>query len=213
MRSSRPPTQSSRSSRGAVSTDLRIIAEHLDDSPLLLAGSHGAEFWIPGRGRCRARRGPGRRRAARSTARAGRGGDRGTSTACGSSRRRSGSACIRAAPSPPVAEAANRARRRDRAGGGAALAAPDRPQHRRVRVPARGQGLRDRRAARAHRRVGRAVRRRRRDRRGRAARLGPDDLGVHVGDRPTAATICVPDIPALAALLSRWRPSGRAARE
>ncbi|WP_243074673.1 trehalose-phosphatase [Microbacterium sp. SS28] len=31
--------------------DLRIIAEHDDDSPLLLAGSHGAEYWIPGEGR------------------------------------------------------------------------------------------------------------------------------------------------------------------
>ena len=30
--------------------DLRVIAEHDDDSPLLLAGSHGAEFWLPGRG-------------------------------------------------------------------------------------------------------------------------------------------------------------------
>ena len=30
--------------------DLREIAEHADDSPLLLAGSHGAEFWVPGEG-------------------------------------------------------------------------------------------------------------------------------------------------------------------
>ncbi|MET0735697.1 MAG: trehalose-phosphatase [Microbacterium sp.] len=30
--------------------DLREIAEHLDDSPYLLAGSHGAEFWVPGEG-------------------------------------------------------------------------------------------------------------------------------------------------------------------
>lgn len=30
--------------------DLRVIAEHDDDSPILLAGSHGAEFWIPGEG-------------------------------------------------------------------------------------------------------------------------------------------------------------------
>lgn len=30
--------------------DLRIIAEHDDDSPILLAGSHGAEFWSPGIG-------------------------------------------------------------------------------------------------------------------------------------------------------------------
>ena len=30
--------------------DLREIAEHGDDSRLLLAGSHGAEFWVPGEG-------------------------------------------------------------------------------------------------------------------------------------------------------------------
>lgn len=30
--------------------DLRVIAEHEDASPVLLAGSHGAEFWTPGEG-------------------------------------------------------------------------------------------------------------------------------------------------------------------
>lgn len=30
--------------------DLREIAEHADDSLYLLAGSHGAEFWVPGEG-------------------------------------------------------------------------------------------------------------------------------------------------------------------
>lgn len=30
--------------------DLREIAEHADDSPIWLAGSHGAEFWSPGEG-------------------------------------------------------------------------------------------------------------------------------------------------------------------
>jgi trehalose 6-phosphate phosphatase len=30
--------------------DLREIAEHTDDSPIYLAGSHGAEFWVPGEG-------------------------------------------------------------------------------------------------------------------------------------------------------------------
>lgn len=29
---------------------LREIAEHADDSPLYLAGSHGAEYWVPGAG-------------------------------------------------------------------------------------------------------------------------------------------------------------------
>ena len=32
--------------------DLREIAEHADDAQIFLAGSHGAEFWVPGRGRC-----------------------------------------------------------------------------------------------------------------------------------------------------------------
>ena len=35
---------------GRSLADLREIAEHLDDSPFLLAGSHGAEFWMPGEG-------------------------------------------------------------------------------------------------------------------------------------------------------------------
>ena len=32
---------------GRSMSDLRIIAEHGDDSPVLLAGSHGAEYWTP----------------------------------------------------------------------------------------------------------------------------------------------------------------------
>ena len=35
---------------GRCMSDLRIIAEHDDDSRVLLAGSHGAEFWVPGEG-------------------------------------------------------------------------------------------------------------------------------------------------------------------
>lgn len=35
---------------GRSLVDLRVIAEHRDDSRVLLAGSHGAEFWIPGEG-------------------------------------------------------------------------------------------------------------------------------------------------------------------
>lgn len=33
---------------GRSMVDLRLIAEHNDDSPILLAGSHGAEHWVPG---------------------------------------------------------------------------------------------------------------------------------------------------------------------
>src|SRR6478735_9925160 len=35
---------------GRSLSDLRVIAEHDDQSPIWLAGSHGAEFWIPGSG-------------------------------------------------------------------------------------------------------------------------------------------------------------------
>lgn len=35
---------------GRSLVDLRVIAEHGDDSPFYLAGSHGAEFWAPGVG-------------------------------------------------------------------------------------------------------------------------------------------------------------------
>ena len=35
---------------GRSLSDLRVIAEHGDDSPWLLAGSHGAEYWRPGEG-------------------------------------------------------------------------------------------------------------------------------------------------------------------
>lgn len=35
---------------GRSLADLREISEHGDDSPVYLAGSHGAEFWMPGEG-------------------------------------------------------------------------------------------------------------------------------------------------------------------
>jgi len=35
---------------GRSMRDLRVIAEHSDDSPVYLAGSHGVEFWTPGEG-------------------------------------------------------------------------------------------------------------------------------------------------------------------
>jgi trehalose 6-phosphate phosphatase len=35
---------------GRSLSDLREISEHADDSPVFLAGSHGAEFWAPGEG-------------------------------------------------------------------------------------------------------------------------------------------------------------------
>lgn len=35
---------------GRSMDDLRIITEHTDDSPIALAGSHGAQYWYPGIG-------------------------------------------------------------------------------------------------------------------------------------------------------------------
>lgn len=35
---------------GRSLSDLRIIAEHEDDSPVVLVGSHGAQYWYPGHG-------------------------------------------------------------------------------------------------------------------------------------------------------------------
>lgn len=35
---------------GRSMRDLRVIAQHSDDSPVALAGSHGAEYWYPGTG-------------------------------------------------------------------------------------------------------------------------------------------------------------------
>ncbi|MGW8484018.1 trehalose-phosphatase [Microbacterium sp. NPDC055903] len=35
---------------GRSMADLRIITEHADDSPVALAGSHGAQYWFPGTG-------------------------------------------------------------------------------------------------------------------------------------------------------------------
>lgn len=35
---------------GRSMDDLRVITEHSDDSPIALAGSHGAQYWYPGTG-------------------------------------------------------------------------------------------------------------------------------------------------------------------
>ncbi|GAT72908.1 trehalose-phosphatase [Microbacterium hydrocarbonoxydans] len=40
---------------GRSMDDLRVITEHTDDSPIVLAGSHGAQYWYPGSGDADAR--------------------------------------------------------------------------------------------------------------------------------------------------------------
>jgi trehalose 6-phosphate phosphatase len=44
---------------GRMLADLRIIGEHTDDSPIYLAGSHGAEFWYPASASAREQRASG----------------------------------------------------------------------------------------------------------------------------------------------------------
>ena len=200
---------------GRSLSDLRLIAEHLDDSPMLLGGIARRRVLDPRRGRRRPRREPGRCRAARSAARSTPRRRPSTSTASGSSRRRSGSACTRAAPSP------RRPPRRNRAVD--AIVQDEAPHWRRrtghniVEYAFRHEG-KDSAIAELRvrtRRLGRAVRRRRRDRRGRAAQpRARTTSACRVGDGPTAATICVPDIAALAALPdAAGAPSGPRARE
>ena len=158
---------------GRSLSDLRIIAEHDDDSRILLAGSHGAEFWVPGEGRDRARAtAPAMPHCATGCARTPRR-RRATSPGCGSSRRPSASACTPAdrMPRPPTPRTAGSTRSsppRHRTGGGA-------PGHNIVEYAFRHEGKDTAVAALqgAHRRHRRAVRRRRRHRRGRPAQSRP----------------------------------------
>ena len=151
--------------------DLREIAEHADDAPDLPRRIARRRVLGPRRGRCSTPTTTRmRRRCATSCAIRWPRQRRADSRASGSSRRPSGSASTPASPTPEDARRPRNAADQLVQDARAALAPPHRAQHRRVRLPARGQGLRDRRAARADRRDRRAVRRRRRDRRGRAAR-------------------------------------------
>jgi trehalose 6-phosphate phosphatase len=186
---------------GRSLSDLRIIAEHGDDSPLLLAGSHGAEFWVPGEGAVThdddpadaALRDELRAHAEQATA-----GIEGVWI----EPKRFGFGVHTRKASPAGAAEANRVVD--------ALVAAEAPHWRRrtghniVEYAFRHEGkdsaiaeLRERTDASAVLFAGDDV-----TDEDALASLGADDLGVRVGEPPTAATVCVPDIPAMAELLA-----------
>lgn len=197
---------------GRSMNDLRVISEHGDDSLLLLAGSHGAEYWIPQEGRLDLDDDPGevalrdrlRTRALEAT---------------------DGMAGIWIEPKTfgfgvhtrsadaETAAAANAAVD--------ALVQAEAPHWRRrtgnsiVEYAFRHEGkdtgvatLRERTGATAVLFAGDDT-----TDEDALASLGPDDVGVHVGEGPSAASVLVPDIPAMAALLSRLAAERGAARE
>jgi trehalose 6-phosphate phosphatase len=197
---------------GRSLTDLRIIAEHGDDSPLLLAGSHGAEFWIPGEGVLTHPDDPGdaalrdelRAHAEQATADLG---------GVWIEPKRFGFGVHTRKSTPADAAEANRLVD--------ALVASEAPHWRRrtghniVEYAFRHEGkdsaiaeLRERTDASAVVFAGDDI-----TDEDALKSLGDADLGVHVGSRPTAATICVPDIPAMADLLAVIAAERSRARE
>jgi len=192
--------------------DLREIAEHGDDSPLLLAGSHGAEFWVPGEGTITHDEDP-----ADAALR-----DLLYAHALDATRllegvwiepKTFGFGVHTRRADPADAEVADRTVD--------AIVQAEAPQWRRrtghniIEYAFRHEGkdsaiaeLRERTDAAAVVFAGDDV-----TDEDALRSLGPDDLGIHVGDRPTAATLCVPDIPALAALLTRLAIERTALRE
>lgn len=196
---------------GRSLSDLRIIAEHLDDSPLLLAGSHGAEFWIPGEGAVTHGDEPGDeglRDALRTHA------EEATAQLDGVwiEPKRFGFGVHTRRSSKADAAEANRLVD--------AIVAAEAPHWRRrtghniVEYAFRHEGkdsaiadLRARTDASAVLFAGDDV-----TDEDALESLGEGDLGVHVGTRTTAATLSVPDIAALAEVLvviARERSSGR----
>lgn len=197
---------------GRSMSDLRVIAEHGDGSLLLLAGSHGAEYWLPGEGRLELDDDPAdlalrdELRAHALKASEGMAGiwiepktfgfgvhTRGADPAT--------AAAVNSAVDEIVQAEAPHWRRR--AG------------HNIVEYAFRHEGkdtgvaiLRERTGATAVLFAGDDT-----TDEDALASLGPDDVGVHVGDGPSAASVLVPDIPAMAALLSRLAAERRAAQE
>ena len=196
---------------GRSLTDLREIAEHSDDSRLLLAGSHGAEFWVPGEGVVTHDEDPAdaalRDRlyahALDATQHLGGVWIEPKTFGFGVHTRRAdpadAEAADRAVDAIVQAEAPNWRRRTGhniveyafRHEGKDSAIAELRERTDAAAVVFAGDDVTDEDALRS---------------------LGPDDLGIHVGDRPTAASLCVPDIAALAALLSRLAAERTAAR-
>lgn len=197
---------------GRSLSDLREISEHDDDSPLLLAGSHGAEFWIPGEGVATHDDDPADA-ALRDELRAH--AELATADLAGvwiEPKRFGFGVHTRKSSSADAAEANRRVD---------AIVAAEAPQWRRrtghniVEFAFRHEGkdsavaeLRERTDASSVVFAGDDV-----TDEDALESLGPVDLGVHVGSRPTAARVCVPDIPAMAALLSVIAAERSALRE
>ncbi len=187
---------------GRTLHDLRIIAEHDDDSPLLLAGSHGAEYWIPLEGE-------------RATS------DDPAVIAQRDDLRTRAIALVEPMEGvwiePKTFGFGVHTRMADAVASDAANAAVDALVHSEAPQWRRRSGHNI--IEYAYRDEGKdsAVRELRRLTRATAVlfagddvtdedalgSLGPDDLGVLVGDRPTHATVRVPDISAMADLLDR----------
>jgi trehalose 6-phosphate phosphatase len=181
--------------------DLRVIAEHDDDSPIWLAGSHGAEFWIPGEGTVEPDDEEGdaqlrdrlRGEAERATADLAGVWIEPKTFGFGVHTRRADAS---------AAESAN-----DRVDRLVTAEAPHwrrRTGHNIIEYSFRHEGkdsavatLRDRTAATAVLFAGDDV-----TDEDALRSLAAGDLGVHVGTRPTAARLLVDDIPAMAGLLA-----------
>ncbi|MEU1970255.1 trehalose-phosphatase [Microbacterium sp. NPDC019599] len=197
---------------GRSLSDLRLIAEHGDDSPLLLAGSHGAEYWIPGEGRIDPVDEPGAvelRDRLRTEA------EQATSDLDGVwiEPKTFGFGVHTRRADAETAHLANR--RADR------IVAAEAPHWRRrsghgiIEFAFRHEGkdaavaaLRDCTGAAAVLFAGDDV-----TDEDALKRLLPQDLGVHVGGGPTAAAISVRDIPAMAELLASLAHRRSAPRE
>lgn len=197
---------------GRSLSDLRTISEHTDDARILLAGSHGAEFWVPGEGVISHPDDPADA-ALRDTLRAR--AEAATRHFDGvwiepktfglgvHTRRATPEAAAEAHRTVDAIVQADAAHWRRRTGhniveyafrheGKDSAVAELRERTGATAVVFAGDDTTDEDALRS---------------------LGPDDLGVHVGVPPTAATLCVADIPALAALLSLLASERVAARE
>ena len=197
---------------GRCMSDLRIIAEHDDDSRVLLAGSHGAEFWVPGEGLIEpadAADESALRDLLRTHA------ETATSDLAGvwiEPKTFGFGVHTRRADAATADEANTRID---------ALIAAEAPHWRRrsghniVEYAFRHEG-KDSAVAALKERTGATVALFAGDDvtdEDALRSLGPDDVGVHVGTRPTAAIVIVPDIPAMAALLGRLADMRTAPRE
>ncbi len=197
---------------GRSLVDLRIIAEHTDDSRVLLAASHGAEYWVPGIGAIepeeddseRELRDKLQRNAEDLTARYPGVWIEPKTFGFGVHTRN-----VSEEEGQAAAEAVDAM---------VAVAAPDwrrRTGKKIVEYAFRHEG-KDTAIASLRERVGAdAVLFAGDDTTDEDAlqSLGADDLGIHVGGGPTAASVCVPDIPAMAAALAALAQIRGAARE